>query len=110
MDLVVRTHIFFDRLVFRRKWLEALLSAEIMKHVFLFHSEARDGEWHESQDLGTMNGGLSLSSDDELDWCVRIPCSVMPVRTTRQVKFNVLPFMVKIQSLVLIICVWQWFC
>jgi hypothetical protein len=26
------------------------------------------------------------------------------------VKFNVLPFMVKIQSLVLIICVWQWFC
>jgi hypothetical protein len=84
-----------------------LLYVAIMEHVFLLHSEVRGGEWHGSRDLRTSNGGSSLCTNEKLAWCFGIPGSGMQVGATTHVKFNVLSFVVKFQSLALIGCVQQ---
>jgi hypothetical protein len=67
-------------------------------------------EWYGSQNLRTRNGGSNICSDEELALCFVICASSTQVGATRQVKFNVLTFRVKIEGLTLIGCACQWPC
>jgi hypothetical protein len=64
-----RAHPCFSLTVwFERGRFEALLAVNIMGHAFSFHGSG--GECHESQNLSTSNGGLSLCDDDKLAWSI----------------------------------------
>ena len=59
---------------------------------------------HESRDQRTSNDDLNLCGDEEPFWSFGFRSSGMKVGVTKQVKFKVLPFIVKIQGLTLINC------
>jgi hypothetical protein len=55
-------------------------------------------------ELRTSNGGSSFCGDEELAWCFRFHIVAVCKWGTTHVKFNVLPFMVKNQGVILIGC------